>query len=201
MSVRGSVLVPTALGAIIVTVSARLPSASSRLPLLLCARYCAPATGMPAVIELVDMFSTSTNPGGWPVPGVTGAVATAAKPVTLSGATTMLWVNPGSEIEDVVPEVPALRAMLMLLTVAIALFEALKTAVNLLLGNKTIIPGCGLVAETETTLGEIRSNWPSTTFRTPEVLAPLGNRGLETKTWTRIVAGFATVGDVPVNPS
>ncbi len=142
--------------------------------MLLSARNCAPGTGMPAVIELLDRFSTSTNPGGCPVPGVTGAVGTAAKPVTLSGATTMLWVNPGSVIEEVVPEVPALRARLMLLTVDMALFEALKTAVNLLLGNKTIMPGGGLVDATETTLGEIRSNWPSTIFRTPVVLVPAG---------------------------
>ena len=56
------------------------------------------------------------------------------------------------------------------------LFEALKTSVNLLLGNKTIIPGVGLVAPTEITPGESRSSCPSTTFRTGAVDDAVGKQ-------------------------
>ena len=132
--------------------------------------------------------STSTTPGDCPV---TVALGTAAKPVTLSGATTILSLKPGSVIDaDVPPEVWA-TLWLALLTTVMELFEALKTRVNLLLGNKTIKPGVGLVAPTEITPGESRSRCPSTTFRTGAVLVTLGNNGLETKTCTLMVAGFA----------
>jgi hypothetical protein len=69
----------------------------------------------------------------------------------------------------------------------------LKTSVNLLLGNKTIKPGDVLVAPTEIAPGARRSSCPSTTFKTAAVDAPLGKRGLETKTCTLMFAGFASV--------
>jgi hypothetical protein len=79
------------------------------------------------------------------------------------------------------------------------LFEELKTAVKALLGNSTIRPGVGAVDPREITFGEIRSVCPSTTFTTGALEAPLGNSGLETKTGTLMVAGFAIVFEpVPV---
>jgi hypothetical protein len=112
----------------------------------------------------------------------------------LSGATAILSLKPGSVTLPVDP--PELCATLWdaLLTTLMELFEALKTSVNFLLGYKTIWPGVGLVAPTETTLGEIRSCCPSTTFRTGTADEPVENKGLETKTCTLMVAGFACVG-------
>ena len=69
---------------------------------------------------------------------------------------------------------------------------------KLLLGKSTIIPGWGLADPTEITLGESKSVWPSTTFKTAAVDVPFGNSGLETKTCTLMVAGFAWVGERPV---
>src|SRR6185312_5041149 len=132
--------------------------------------------------------STSTTPGDCPV---TVALATAAKAVTLSGDTTILSLKPGSVIDaEVPPEVWATLWWALLTTVR-ELFAALKTRVNLLLGNNTIKPGLLLVVPTEITAGESRSLCPSTTFRTGAVELPLGNKGLETKTCTLMVAGFA----------
>jgi len=105
----------------------------------------------------------------------------------------MLSLNPGRVIERVFPEEFWLRLWLLLLTSEMELFEELKTSVNLLLGNKTIRPGEGLVAPTEITPGDNRSVCPSTTFRTAAVDEPLGNSGLETKTCALMVAGLAWV--------
>jgi hypothetical protein len=74
-----------------------------------------------------------------------------------------------------------------------ALFEELKTAVNVLLGKRTISPGVGALDPREITLGEIKSVSPSTIFKTGRLEVPVGERGLETKTGTLIVAGLATV--------
>src|SRR5450755_1399663 len=143
-------------------------------------------------MALVEKFSTSTRPGDCPF---TGAVGTAAKPVTLSGATTILSLKPGRVTLALVPDVAGATLWDTLLTTLMELFVALKTSVNLLLGDRTIRPGVGLVAPTEITLGEIRSSSPSTTFRTGAVDVPAENNGLETKTCTRMVAGFASGGN------
>src|ERR1700680_5112832 len=140
----------------------------------------------------VDRLSTSTTPGDCPT---TGAVGTAAKPVALSGAITMLSLKPGRVTLPEFPPEGCATVWDALSTTLMELFEALKTRVNFLLGNRTIGPGVGLVAHTEITLGESRSSCPSTTFRTGTVDEPLANKGLETKTCTLIVAGFATGPD------
>jgi len=93
----------------------------------------------------------------------------------------------------VVPEEFWLRLWVLLLTREMELFEELKTRVNPLLGNKTIRPGEGLVAPTEITPADSKSSCPSTTLRTAAVDDPFGNKGLETKTCSLIVAGFAWV--------
>src|SRR6266446_3924602 len=141
---------------------------------------------------LPDRFSTLTTPGDCPL---TVAMGIAAKPVELSVATTTLSVKSGRVRVSAFPAESWGTLWEALLTAVTALFEALKTSVFFLLGNSTIMPGVGLVAPMETTLGEIRSSCPSTTFKTGTEPAPAENKGLETKTCTLIVAGFACGGN------
>ena len=110
-----------------------------------------------------ERLRTLTTPGDWPV---TATVGTAANPVTLSGATTTLSENPGRVMEEDCPPEFWATAWLALLTTVSELFVALNTRVKRLFGNRTIIPGKGLLDTTEITPGEIRSSCPSTTFRT-----------------------------------